>query len=243
MPSEDPEDRPARSRAPRSDSLRNREALIEAARVAFAAEGLNASLDAIATSAGVGAGTLYRHFPSRSDLWGVVLVEPLNEQLRLVEEALRDEDKWAGLSGYIMASCALEADSRGYLNLMTTRLDGSDTLVALRRRIQALIEELVRQAREAGRGSFRFQGRRSRLHHARQQSHRGGHQRCGPRRVAAQCRALPRRHPARQGDTPHRTADEAQPSRTHDDAPATPGSAPLRQERRRRATTPKTLLR
>jgi hypothetical protein len=82
-------------------------------------------------------------------LWGVVLVEPLNEQLHLVEEALGDEDRWAGLSGYIMASCTLEADSRGYLNLMTTRLDGSDTLVALRRRIQALIEELVRQAREA----------------------------------------------------------------------------------------------
>ena len=79
------------------------------------------SPDAIATSAGVGAGTLYRHFPSRSDLWGVVLVDPLREQLRLVEEALRDEDKWAGLSGYIMASCALEADSRGYLNLMMNR--------------------------------------------------------------------------------------------------------------------------
>lgn len=157
MPSEDPEGRPARSRAPRKDSLRNRETLIEAARVAFAAEGLNASLDAIAASAGVGAGTLYRHFPSRSDLWGVVLVEPLNEQLRLVEEALRAEDKWAGLSGYIMASCALEADSSGYLNLMTTRFDGSDKLVALRRRIQTLIEELVRQARETGavRSDFR----------------------------------------------------------------------------------------
>jgi AcrR family transcriptional regulator len=142
MPSEDRGSKSVRARAPRRDSLRNREALIEAARLAFAAEGLNASLDAIATSAGVGAGTLYRHFPSRSDLWGVVLVEPLNEQLHLAEEALRNPDKWKGLSGYIMASCALEADSRGYLNLMTTRLDESETLLALRRRIQVRNVEL-----------------------------------------------------------------------------------------------------
>ncbi|MDQ0823635.1 AcrR family transcriptional regulator [Arthrobacter sp. V4I6] len=157
MPSEDRGSKSVRARAPRRDSLRNREALIEAARLAFAAEGLNASLDAIAASAGVGAGTLYRHFPSRSDLWGVVLVEPLNEQLHLAEEALRNPDKWKGLSGYIMASCALEADSRGYLNLMTTRLDESETLLALRRRIQVRVEELVREARDAGavRSDFR----------------------------------------------------------------------------------------
>lgn len=150
MPNEGVEKGAARARAPRRDSLRNRNALIDAARIAFAMEGLNASLDGIASSAGVGAGTLYRHFPTRSELWAAVLVEPLTEQLRFVEEALANPDKWAGLSGYILASCALEADSRGYLNLMTTRLDEAEPLLVLRRQIQVRIEELVRQARDAG---------------------------------------------------------------------------------------------
>ncbi|MBU8869209.1 hypothetical protein [Paenarthrobacter aromaticivorans] len=85
------------------------------------------------------------------------MVERLNEQLHLAEEALRNPDRWKGLSGYIMASCALEADSRGYLNLMTTRFDESETLLALRRRIQVHIEELVREARDtaAVRSNFR----------------------------------------------------------------------------------------
>ncbi|WP_426976457.1 TetR/AcrR family transcriptional regulator [Pseudarthrobacter sp. O4] len=150
MTSDASENKVGRARAPRRDGLRNREALIEAARVAFAAEGLNASLDAIAASAGVGAGTLYRHFPTRLDLWSAVLVDPLKEHLRIVEEALSNPDRWTGLSGYIIASCALEADSRGYLNLMTTRFDESEPLLKLRRQIQVGIEELIRQARDTG---------------------------------------------------------------------------------------------
>lgn len=53
------------SRKPRADSLRNRERLIEAAKAAFAQTGPDASLDEIARRAGVGIGTLYRHFPNR----------------------------------------------------------------------------------------------------------------------------------------------------------------------------------
>jgi AcrR family transcriptional regulator len=52
-------------RRPRADARRNRELLLEAAKAAFAAVGPEASLDEIARRAGVGIGTLYRHFPSR----------------------------------------------------------------------------------------------------------------------------------------------------------------------------------
>jgi AcrR family transcriptional regulator len=53
------------SRKPRADSLRNRERLIEAAKAGFAAVGQEVTLEEIARRAGVGIGTLYRHFPSR----------------------------------------------------------------------------------------------------------------------------------------------------------------------------------
>ncbi|MCD8553218.1 TetR/AcrR family transcriptional regulator [Seleniivibrio sp.] len=55
-------------RKPRADAQQNREKIIEAAKEAFRKSGANASLDDIAKQAGVGAGTLYRHFPSREEL-------------------------------------------------------------------------------------------------------------------------------------------------------------------------------
>src|SRR6478735_1869821 len=55
-------------RKPRSDARRNRERILEVAKEAFTRSGANTSLDDIAKDAGVGPGTLYRHFPTREDL-------------------------------------------------------------------------------------------------------------------------------------------------------------------------------
>jgi AcrR family transcriptional regulator len=55
-------------RKPRADAQRNRERVLEAAKRAFTRSGANASLDDIANEAGVGPGTLYRHFPTREEL-------------------------------------------------------------------------------------------------------------------------------------------------------------------------------
>src|SRR6202050_850328 len=56
------------ARKPRTDAQRNRERILEVAKGAFTRAGANASLDDIAKQAGVGAGTLYRHFPTRDAL-------------------------------------------------------------------------------------------------------------------------------------------------------------------------------
>ncbi len=55
-------------RKPRTDAQRNRERILEVAKHAFTRSGANTSLDDIAKQAGVGAGTLYRHFPTRDEL-------------------------------------------------------------------------------------------------------------------------------------------------------------------------------
>jgi AcrR family transcriptional regulator len=60
--------RPATQRKPRADAERNRERILEVAKDAFTRFGADASLDEIAKKAGVGPGTLYRHFPSREEL-------------------------------------------------------------------------------------------------------------------------------------------------------------------------------
>jgi AcrR family transcriptional regulator len=63
-----PKNRKNALRKPRTDAQRNRERILEVAKEAFTRSGANASLDDIAKEAGVGAGTLYRHFPTRDAL-------------------------------------------------------------------------------------------------------------------------------------------------------------------------------
>ena len=59
---------PLATRKPRADAQRNRERILEVARLAFARHGAEATLDDIARQAGIGSGTLYRHFPTRDAL-------------------------------------------------------------------------------------------------------------------------------------------------------------------------------
>lgn len=77
-------------RAPRlrADARRNRVRVLEAAQAAFAGEGLAVPLDEIARRAGVGAGTVYRHFPTKEALFEAVV----SERLRLLAEHLRGID-------------------------------------------------------------------------------------------------------------------------------------------------------
>jgi AcrR family transcriptional regulator len=78
-------------RKPRSDAQRNRERILEVAKEAFTKSGASASLDDIAKQAGVGPGTLYRHFPTRDELLEAVYrteVEKLAAAGRKLAETL-----------------------------------------------------------------------------------------------------------------------------------------------------------
>lgn len=77
-------------RKPRADAQRNRERVLEAAKRVFSAGGADASLEAVARRAGVGIGTLYRHFPTREALYEAVYRREV-EQLGELAEALKSE--------------------------------------------------------------------------------------------------------------------------------------------------------
>ena len=77
------------SRKPRTDALRNRDRVLEAARRVFSAGGPEASLETVAKTAGVGIGTLYRHFPTREALFEAVYrreVQQLADLTKRLEE-------------------------------------------------------------------------------------------------------------------------------------------------------------
>lgn len=87
-------------RPKRADARHNYDAVVEAAREAFAKEGVSASLEDIARRAGVGIGTLYRHFPSRKDLFESVYVAEV-ERLCHTAETLRLAPPWQALTTWL----------------------------------------------------------------------------------------------------------------------------------------------
>src|ERR1700730_1191896 len=77
-------------RKPRTDAQRNRERILEVAKAAFTRSGANTSLDDIARDAGVGPGTLYRHFPTREELLEAVYRTEM-EKLASAEKKFSEE--------------------------------------------------------------------------------------------------------------------------------------------------------
>jgi AcrR family transcriptional regulator len=79
-------------RPPRADALRNRQKVLAAAREMFAAEGPSVGLDEIAARAGVGAGTVHRHFPTKDELFKAVIADRLEELGAAAHEAAGNPD-------------------------------------------------------------------------------------------------------------------------------------------------------
>ncbi len=85
----------------RADARRNRERIMEAARAVFARQGGEAQIDDIARAAGVGVGTVYRHFPHKEALLGELLVEHFRKMADNAELALEVEDPWEAFAGLL----------------------------------------------------------------------------------------------------------------------------------------------
>lgn len=139
--------------ARRRDARRNRELLVAAAHEVFTEQGLEAPLDVIARRAGIGNATLYRHFPTRAALVDAVFRDLLTGTIEAGERARAAADPWAGLVGYLEAVFAVLATDRGTNDLMTTHLEGVDSLQAVHVHNRETVDLLLRRGREQG--SFR----------------------------------------------------------------------------------------
>jgi AcrR family transcriptional regulator len=94
---------PAPTRPMRADARRNYEAIVRVAAEAFAEHGTHASLDDIACRAGVGPGTLYRHFPNRDCLLEAALVDSRHQLKALGQRLLDADDAGAALDEWMLA--------------------------------------------------------------------------------------------------------------------------------------------
>jgi AcrR family transcriptional regulator len=107
---------------------------VDAARAVFAEQGLDALLDEIAKQAGTGNVTLYRRFPTRSDLVAAVFAERMAEHRDAVNAALADPDPWEGFAAYLRAAAAMQTRDRGIADLVTMELTTAPEIDQLRPR-------------------------------------------------------------------------------------------------------------
>jgi AcrR family transcriptional regulator len=100
-------------RRPRADAVRNRERVLEAAKAVFSAGGPEASLEAVARQAGVGIGTLYRHFPTREALFEAVYRREVEQLADLAEELKTAAAPAEALRRWLRSNVAFVATKKG----------------------------------------------------------------------------------------------------------------------------------
>ena len=117
-------------RKPRADSIRNRELLLEAAAQIFSAGGPQASLEVVARQAGVGIGTLYRHFPTREALFEAVYRHEVDHLVELAQKLTREADPIEALRQWLHANVRLVAAKKGMIQGLQLVAHGSADLKA-----------------------------------------------------------------------------------------------------------------
>src|SRR3954470_725152 len=109
------------ARPERRDSRRNRKRVLEAARRCMARKGLDAQMEEIARAAGVGVGTVYRHFPTKDDLVEALAMARFERLAELARQALQTEDPWRAFEDFMRASARIQSDDRALSEVLTSR--------------------------------------------------------------------------------------------------------------------------
>jgi AcrR family transcriptional regulator len=134
----------------RSDAQRNRDRIVASARALFASDGVDASVEEITCRAGVGMGTLYRHFPTKEELIDAVLEDAYGDLVALAESSLAEPDGWGGLRTFLEGSLEMQARNRGLKAIVVSTDHGRERAAAMRGRLAPLLERLVRRGQEEG---------------------------------------------------------------------------------------------
>jgi AcrR family transcriptional regulator len=137
------------TRKARADAARNRQHIITVARAAFGREGLDLPTREIADRAGLGTATLYRHFPTRTDLVAATLAEHVAACRADMRTALDEPDAWRALSGTVGRFAHSQVQHR-WLNDALFGSEAAAAFAAERRAHATALEQLVDRARTAG---------------------------------------------------------------------------------------------
>jgi AcrR family transcriptional regulator len=140
-----PEERPLRA-----DARRNREKVLAAARAVFAEHGREAQMDDVAKRAGVGVGTVYRHFPTKEALIEALMVDAFRTIAAAADRALEIEDPWEALTSVLWKGAETMAGDRAMSEVFASIPGVAESAIPTIEGLTATIEVLIRRAQEAG---------------------------------------------------------------------------------------------
>jgi len=125
---------------------------MEAARAAFAEAGAELPMEEIARRAGVGIGTVYRHFPNKEALLDALLAEQLVTFLERTRAALARDDPWEAFRDMVRDGASAQAEDMAYCELVMSRkaLSRSEAVAALRAELDEETNKLLARAKAAG---------------------------------------------------------------------------------------------
>ncbi|HEX5146423.1 MAG TPA: helix-turn-helix domain-containing protein [Conexibacter sp.] len=137
----------------RADAVRNRAKVLEAARAAFGEHGAGAQMEDVARRAGVGVGTVYRHFPTKQALAEALVEARFDDTIAFVRELSEQErDPWRALVRTFEHCAATQEQDRAWAGALASMAGG--TLVGPREHqigeLLAIEEQLIARAKAAG---------------------------------------------------------------------------------------------
>ncbi len=136
-------------RALRADAERNRQRVLEVAREVFAREGLAVPIDEIARRAGLGVGTLYRHFPTKEALFQAIVVDRMEALVAEARAAADADDAGAAFFAFLTRMVDESAAKKDFLAaLASTNLD-MDRIAEIKRRMKRAVVVLLERAQNA----------------------------------------------------------------------------------------------
>ncbi|ADB53195.1 TetR/AcrR family transcriptional regulator [Conexibacter woesei] len=127
----------------RADAARNRLKVLDAARAAFSEHGPNAQMDDIARRAGVGVGTVYRHFPTKQALAQAMMEQRVERIVTFIQtEMLPDPDPWRALARSLEFCGTMQEQDRGYAEAVASVAGGTSVGGGMKEAGPALIEQM-----------------------------------------------------------------------------------------------------
>jgi AcrR family transcriptional regulator len=139
------------SRPLRADAQRNRARLLEAAEAVFAAEGISVPVDLIAEKAGVGVGTLYRHFPTKEKLFEAILIGRIDSIADDARARIESDDPGAAFFAFLAHLVEESTSKRDLIQaLLGAGVEIELAVAPSKRNLEEAVSQLVDAAQRAG---------------------------------------------------------------------------------------------
>jgi len=130
-------------KTPRQDAARNRRLLLDAARTVFGRDGFESGVETVARAAGVGTGTVYRHFANKEELI-IALVDDLAQEVEVSADEAAGKADGSGLWDFLQAAGEIQARNQGLLCRLWLGAKRAEQVAVMRAKISKLVDDAHR---------------------------------------------------------------------------------------------------